>query len=219
MTSELLSALTKDVLHLLKKEQGFFGLSEDQRRQKAPALSQYLGKMSQEDFVQDLELTLKALRGGAKLADSRMAQALAGYFLKDFPAVFDQLDRRFYALSEKEQQAKLQELLPEKAVFFSSLRYLLQVLSVQEVTENIVNLLTELFDSPRIVVQSPVECDRETKQQVRAYFADQHPQSFVAFSVNAQLIGGIRFFVNGKVQDLSWFSKIQHIKQLSQLVS
>jgi len=219
MTTSLLSALTKDVLSLLKKEQGFFGLSDDQRRQKAPALSAYLGKMSEEEFVNDLEVTIKAIRGEGKLADSEMAKALSRYFLKDFPAVFDQLDREFYAMSEKDQQDKLDQCFPEQAAFYEELKYQLSVMSVQEITESIVNLLTELYDSPRVLVQSPVECDQETKKQIREHFAKEQAQSFVAFSVNAQLIGGIRFFVDGKVQDLSWFSKIQHIKQLSELVS
>ncbi|MDZ4217285.1 MAG: hypothetical protein U1C97_03135, partial [Candidatus Gracilibacteria bacterium] len=66
--------------------------------------------------------------------------------------------------------------------------------------------------------QSPIECDRETKDAIRRHFGLKLPKSFVAFSINAQLIGGIRFFIDGKVVDRSWFSRIQAIHRLKELV-
>jgi hypothetical protein len=219
MITDLTSALTKDIISFLKKETGFFALNTEQRQQKAPALSTYFADMSEEDFVNDLERTVKASRGEAPLAESKMIQKMGKYFSIDFPAIFDQLDRDFYRMSAEDQQKKLEGLFSDKAHFFDALKYQISLLSMQEMTEAIVTFLRDLHGSPRILVQSPAECKTEIKTEIRQHFLQEHPNSFVAFSFNAQLIGGIRFFVDGKVQDLSWFSKIESIKRLSNLVS
>lgn len=219
MISDLTSALIKDTIAFLKKEKGFLSLSAEQRKQKSKAFAALLSDMSEADFVNDLERTLKVLKGALPAKESRLMQALGRYFSIDFPAVFDQLDRNFYQLSQKDQQDKIAQLLPEEANFFAVLRRYLVLYSPQEMTETIITFLADVTDSPRLLVQSPVECDRETKTAIRQYFAQAHPNSFVAFSVNPQLIGGIRFFVDGKVEDHSWFSKIEQIHKLSALVS
>jgi len=214
MISDLTSALIKDTIAFLKQEKGFLSLSADQRQQKAPAYAALLDGMSESDFVNDLERTLKVLKGSLAARDSRLMQSLGRYFCKDFPAVFDQLDRDFYRLPDADQASKIEALLPEKERFFGVLRHYVSLYSPQEMTETIIGFLADIANSPRILVQSPVECDRETKTGIRQHFAQDHSTSFVAFSVNPQLIGGIRFFVDGKVDDHSWFSKIQSLNRL-----
>ena len=125
------------------------------------------------------------------------------------------MNRDFYELPDAEQRDRLLKFFPQKSVFFSTLRSTLLIRSSQEITEDIVFFLREFLLSPRLIVQSPLECDLKTKHDIRAYLAKSYPKSFVSFSVNKQLIGGIRFFVDGKVDDLSWFSRIQALHSLS----
>lgn len=218
MIHTLTAALIKDIISFLKKEKDFLKLSAEEQEKKAPSISAVLAGMNEEEFVNDLEITVKVLRDSANMSESKIIHSITEYFLKDFPQIFDELDSQFYRLAESGQEQKLRQLLPEQGRFFAALRNVLLVQSSQELTESLVAVLNKIYESPRILIQSPVECSRETKTAIRQHFAEKYPQSFVAFSINAQLIGGTRFFIDGKVEDRSWFSKIQAIHRLSELV-
>lgn len=217
----LFSSFIQDLLIFLKQEKGFFGQDPEKRKEAAEkffgfsAVAEYLAKATESDFVDDLKDALKLLRENPDLQSKHLAHVFAQYFLVQFPQGFDQLDAGFYKSSEAAQKTKLQELFPGNTLFFRQLRNAVGVNSIQETAEEIVAFLKELYGSPRIIVQSPLECDRATKADIRNHFQTSSPNSFVVFHVNQQLIGGIRFFVDGKVNDLSWFSKVQAIQHLS----
>lgn len=216
MFHSLTVAILKDLITVLKKEKGFMGLSEDQRTAKAPAVAALVKGMNEEQLLEDIKTTVKVIKGSAMAKESQIAQALGRYFTTDFPQVFDQLGNAFFHAPQAE---RLQEVFPEQAAFYNTLKQVLMVESAQELTEQIVQYLSDVFQSPRILVQSPVECDQETKTAIRAHYFKEYPQSFVAFSVNPQLIGGIRFFVDGQVVDHSWFARIGEIRKLRDLVT
>jgi F0F1-type ATP synthase delta subunit len=221
MMQSLFTSYIQDLLLFLKQEKGFFQQDADKRQSSAQkhfgfsSVAEYLSKASEASFVDDLKDALKLLKENPDVEKKHLAESFARYFLDEFPKAFDQLNASFYRSSEAHQKSKLLELFQGNTTFFRQLRDILHVNSVQETSEDIVAFLKELFDSPRIIVQSPLECDEKTKAEVRAHFHAQYPKSFVVFHVNSQLIGGIRFFVDGKVNDHSWFSKVQAIQQLS----
>ena len=221
MMKFLISAVIEDFLLLLKQQRDFFQLEKEKRLSLAQqawgegALSSYLSIVTEKAFIHDLAAALKALKGNPATDDRGMLEAFGAYFVEEFPAAFDQLDRTHADSSEDQQQRELKKLFPEETVFFRALRSVLLGHSPQEISEAIVDFLRFLHRSPRVIIQSPLPCDQETKREIRATFFKTHPKSFLTFSVNKQLIGGIRFFVDGQVDDLSWFSKIQTFGQLS----
>ena len=213
MIESFISSLIQDILMLLRPQKDFFGLDKVKRAQIAEdysgskVLADYLSHVSEAAFVDDLHTALKEKKGP-------LVQLLADYFLREFPLVFDQLNSQFYRLSGPERKKFAESLFPKNTAFTSTAQEYLLLMSYQEISENIVVFLKECYDSPRIMVQSPLETDSKTKTEIRQYFSKTFPRSFVTFSINSQLIGGIRFFVDGKVDDLSWFSKIQAIRSL-----
>lgn len=225
MIRELTSSLIHDLISFLKKEKDFFELNTDEKIKKASAalgstsFSEYISSVSSENFVSDLQLAVSNLKNlqGISQDKSGILLALGNYFNNEFTKVFDHLDKEFYLMSDKKKKEELKKLFGHESSFFKTLREYVFIYSVQEMTEKIVAFISKVFDSKRIVVQSPIIVDRETKNSIRNHFAKEYPNSFVIFSNNSQLIGGVRFIVEGKVIDHSWFSRLQKFHKLTQL--
>jgi|CXWL01.1.fsa_nt_gi F0F1-type ATP synthase delta subunit len=225
MIDLLLSALIRDLLLFFNENREYFRIDEEKRRGIAEktwspgAVVNYVSAMTEQLFIQDLSQAMKVLKGQPLGKMERESSGLPGllseFFLKEFPVHFDQLSAHFFHLSESEQHQFLLKLFPQRTAFFHALRQELFIRSHQEIAEELVVFLREHFGSPRIIIQSPLECDAKTKAEIRMAFAEDYPKSLVVFSVNTQLIGGIRFFVDGKVDDRSWFSKVQDLRALA----
>lgn len=209
MIKTLASSFVKDFVLHLKENKG--------EATQHPLFGSLKG-MSGSELLDDLKNTVEYLKGSLPASESKIMKAMGNYFTDSFPAVFDQLNTDFFALSSEAQPTRLKELLPGNEHFFHILRSELLVQSPQEIEQEILQFLRNVFEAPLIVAQSPVECQLEVKKQIRDHFKAQHAHAFVVFQVNPQLIGGIRFFVNGKVQDHSWFGRIATIRQLHHLV-
>lgn len=200
MLDELLSALIADLLSFLKKEKGFVTLLKGKREALSMSalgiktFSQYLSNLDEEGFVEDLRLCMALRKGVKEKTCGGLIQNLQRFFVEEFP--------------------ELKEI-PSSSRFGKTLQHAVSRLSSQEVNEEILTFLEHYFNAPRILVQSPLPVDEKTRHEIRQRFLKTHPTSFPVFSVNAQLIGGIRFFINGKVKDYTWFSKVQKIHNLS----
>lgn len=219
MIKELTAAALHDLIGVLKQHPDFFQKSAEEKAQ-FPAVSAMLKDISSEvELLEAMSGVMGYLKGTENGTGNVLLVAVAHYFAIDFPAVFDNLDKVYYGSSWEEQKEKLDELLPEKGLFYDTLKSYLLVESPQDLTESIIVFLQDICNSPRLLVQSSAECDSTTKTEIRGHFAKKYPQSFVQFRVNSQLIGGIRFFVDGEVDDHSWFGRIQDIKRLETLVS
>lgn len=220
MIELLTSALIEDLLVFLKQHRDYFGMDQKKRLELAAAdlgknsFASYLATASEKQFLDDLTSALKFLKQQVQ-PTSGLLKALAEYLLNDFPETFDQLGREFFTQSEVDRKALLAKLFAGKNRLSTTMRDYLFVYSPQEIGEAIVFFLRDALQSPRIIIQSPLECDLETKASIRKSFREKYPQSFIVFNVNTQLIGGIRFFVDGKVDDLSWFSKVQQLHALA----
>lgn len=196
----LLSAFIHDLLFFLKKEKGFFTLLKGKREAVAKealairSFAHYLAETTEHEFVEDLRLCLAMRKGVKEKTCGGLIQSLQRFFVEEFP--------------------ELKEI-PNSSHFGRSLQRSVSRLSSQEVNEEILFFLERFFNAPRILVQSPIPVNEKTEQEIRQRFLKTHPSSFPVFSVNSQLIGGIRFFINGKVQDFTWFSKVQKIHNLA----
>lgn len=210
----LIIAYIKDLMTFLNLHRDFFKETRQKRQDILKPVFEHESlfllflDFSEKDFFHALR---EAVIGKPNL----FFDAISSYFLKDFPQPFDQLNRAFYQASLAEQKTMVKKKFPKDSSFFDVLRNQLLLLSHQEFTDMILQWLDQLYQSPIILIQSPLECDLSLKTSIRSLFSKTRSKSFVAFHVSRQLIGGIRCFINGKVSDFSWFSQIQKIRQLS----
>jgi hypothetical protein len=204
MIDELLSMLMADILSLLREEKGFFTMLKGKREAlSANALpfksfAQYLANTNEANFIEDLRLCFVVRKSGVTKTPGGLIMSLQRFFVEEFPERGD---------------------IPQTSRFCKTLQRAVSRFSSQEMTEEIQSFLERFFNAPRILVQSPISCDVKTQREIRQYFSKTHPESFPVFSINNQLIGGIRFFINGKVQDFTWFSKVQKIRNLAKYVT
>lgn len=210
MIDALLQSLVLDVLKTLS------GKSQiNEKTLGSISLAKSFQGVSPPEVIRELECLLKMLRKEIPLSGNVFTNALGCYFLHEFWQSFDQMDSHFFHKKLPEQRRILEGNFPHPSLFFEQLRSHLLFNSSQDITETIIQYASSLYRSPRILVQSPVECDLHLKNRIRQHFLQSSSQSFLAFQVNTQLIGGIRFFVDGTVQDLSWFSHIQALHSFS----
>lgn len=219
MMHALIPSLMKDYVELLLSEPRFFDLSPEKKASLimtgigSKALGQALLAIPDEDqFLEDFRKTLSFLRNEEK-SSSELVKSLAQYLLSEFFNVFDHLEKTFYNLPYPSQQKTLRELLPTNTIFFEQLRSILERASLQELGDSIIDFLQKIMKSPLILIQSPIECSPSLKTEIRKTISPNYPHSFALFSINPLLIGGIRIFIDGNVEDHSWFSKIQNLHQ------
>ena len=210
MIEELLQSLAVDVLRVLKGKEEI-----DDKTMGSTALAKPLQAMNPDQLVDQFALLLKTLKEEMPFSKNAFTDALGSFFLQEFSVPFDQMGSHFFHQKLSVQESMLKKYFPFSSYFFDHLRSHLLFASQQDITETIVQYTSSLYGSPRILVQSPVECEVHLKHSIRQHFLQFYSQSFLAFHVNTQLIGGIRFFVDGTVQDFSWFSHIQALHSFS----
>jgi F0F1-type ATP synthase delta subunit len=66
-----------------------------------------------------------------------------------------------------------------------------------------------------LLVQSPVKLESSFKDEIRESLTKEYPNASPIFVVNKGLIGGLRIYIDGKTEDLSWISKINILTSLN----
>lgn len=92
--------------------------------------------------------------------------------------------------------------------------YLTFTLRTGRVTECEHRIQTFLRDQTGVaspVIQSPSPLSPEEKTGFRSVLRDRYPGSYAVFEVEPSLGGGIRLFVNGRLLDESWMTRIAHL--------
>lgn len=228
MFLSFLGSFLRDALKLMKDEQGFTGRSENERRDLIKkhlgddypvALSDYLATVKEESFMQQVKGAIDYLNDGLMPENKLLLDALMDYVAKEFAPKLDLFDRQFFFADEEVQMQKLNEVFPGNSSFQRAVRDVILGSTYQEITEQAQQMLRNYKEQPTIVVQSSQEMNQSMRQEVRAFFAKEHPYSFVEFQINPQIIGGLRVFIDGQVMDHSWLSKIQKISQLAYQLS
>lgn len=72
---------------------------------------------------------------------------------------------------------------------------------------------------PAPVIQTPVPLPEEERNALRSTLAKEYPGAVVIFEVERSLAGGVRFFVNGTMSDMSWMTGATHTLQRIRAVS
>ncbi len=216
------AAALKDMIGLVKKEDKFFSLNQDERKKLIEAklahypasLTSYLDKAKESEFISDAGLVAQVANGLTLAKKSALLAALSGYISQEIGHVLDHLDTDFFFMEMEKREKALEKLLPGHSVLAQATRELFAQSTYQEVTSMANEALSLISDTPVIVVQTPHELEAEKRTTVRSLFNKKHPGSFAEFQTNPQIIGGMRIFVNGDVVDHSWLAKVQAITSL-----
>lgn len=223
-----LGSLLQDGLKLMKDEKDFMSRSENERRdlvkkhlgEEYPAVFvDYLATVKEDSFADQLRESIGYLNDGLMPKNKLMLDALMEYVARDFAVKIDLFDRSFFFEDREKQEEVLKTVFPGDSAFQRGVRDYILSSTYQEITEDAQQMLRNYKEEPTIVVQSSCEINKDMRQEVRAFFAQKHPYSFVEFQINPQIIGGLRVFIDGHVMDNSWLSKIQKISQLAYQLS
>lgn len=213
----------KDMIGMLNKNKDFFVLDSSKRKDllskelsNYPAAFQdYLLKASESEFIADAGLVAQVAKGLTRPQESKLLDAIAAFTSEVVGLSLDKLNAEFFFFEREKRAAHLDKLFKGKSHLIEGLKALFIDSTYQELTAMATKSLSNLKESPVIVVQTPLELPEEERVKIRTAFNEKHPFSFTEFQVNPQIIGGIRIFVNGRVADHSWLAKIQAITAIN----
>jgi len=224
MLLELSTAIITDLAKILKEDSGFMSASAEKRLegihhhygQTYPhSISEYMSTVTAEEFMKDVKAVLEFGKDEGIEKECGVYEAVAAYLSKEFGRKLDELDSRFFFEGLAKRQEKLSHLFPGKSFFSHFMREIFVEGTYQELAENAYIALKTVKDIPTILVQSPVELETALKKEIRENFFEKYSYSFAEFQINPQVIGGMRVFIDGKLMDDSWLSKIQKLSSYS----
>lgn len=204
MIEQLAIAALKDIVTFLKKQPDFLDSTAKEKldilksnHTLSSPFKNYLAALDQKTFPKDIRKTVDFLK--KKLSHkSALIEALGIYCILELPAFIEN------AGSETSPKTHLEK----------SLKEIIKHSSIQEITLSVNNFLSGFKQKSYIIIQSPTEIPQKLRQTIRQKLLQKFPVSFPVFQINSELIGGLRLFVNGRVQDHSWLSQINRINKL-----
>lgn len=150
------------------------------------------------------------------IKESELLQKGVEYLTKDFALALNGIDSSFYGMSQSEREKAVNNLWKIDREVDKALMKVLVNCSYQEIVRNIQNLLEVAFNSSFLLVQTPTPLDKATKDEiVKKLQLENKEPVIVQFQVNQSIIGGMRIFQNGEVQDMSWMGRIEKIVNLN----
>lgn len=201
MLTPLIQSYVADILGFLQSHRDFFAQDVAARESLLSGLALpkpakiVLTKMDETTFMKELGQVYAAFTDG-KVTGSLLS-SLAIFLSRELGDLVDGVAEHSYG-----------------GHFAVELNSLISSWTIQELSEEVHTFLGEFGHTPYIVVQSPFALSAQTRSEMRKHFRGEYKLSFPQFSVNKQLIGGIRIFIDGQTQDLSWISRINALSTL-----
>lgn len=171
------------------------------------------------------EATLKSISAVASFVSSNdtkyinKSDLLLGgvkYLTLDFAKALNSLDREFYSLSYDDRVAAVDKIWSVDRDVDKALKKVLVNFSYQEIVRNIQELLEVAYGSPYVLVQTPLRLDAKAKDEMMLQISKEIKEPvIVQFQVNKAILGGMRIFIDGEVQDMSWMGRIEKIANLN----
>ena len=216
------AAALQDIVGILKDGEKFFTLTSDSReahlnshlKHYPVSFKEYMKRVSPEDFLEDIGAAIQVITGLGRASENLFLEALIQYIAVDLGEVLDRLDSAFFFLDFSNRMNTLENLIKGDSILASAAREYFIERTYQEITQEAGRSIGMIKHVPVIVIQSPVELSSDRRREIREAFLERHPFSFPEFQVNPQIIGGLRLFVDGDVEDHSWLARIQKITSL-----
>lgn len=78
-------------------------------------------------------------------------------------------------------------------------------------------LLQKVYSKAQeIIVEVPIKITEEEKNKIKQELSQKFSTAFLIFRTNKELLGGIRVYINGELQDSSWKQELNRINQTNQ---
>lgn len=205
MIQYFLQLLLKEILQFLQEHENFFTLPSEEKISLTnvhfalfPKIAAYLVQAEEISFLEDIKEFTVFMSEHKKSEHNRLLKVIVE------TCIFD-----------------VSRLLDGKATFASDttslskqIQTLLTIYSTQEISSEVQRFIESVSGCAYIVVQSPTMLSMEIKQDIRKKLFEKYSSCFPTFSVQKNLIGGLRILVNGQTTDLSWYGKIMQLSQL-----
>ena len=223
MFQDFLTALLHKVTQFLTVHPDFFSLKTDERSKKLDHLTipksfkDYLLEVKEADFMEDLVLITRYLKAPktANLRGNAFFKAFSHFLSHELAMKIDYLDGSFYLLPTAKRNEVVDKMIAADSPLAQALKDILVNFTYQQLTDSINKLISTTVDVPYLLVQSPIEMEMEMKRETRKKLAEKNQYALAVFQINKKLIGGIRIFEDGKVQDHSWLSRVLHFTSLT----
>lgn len=219
MLNRFITAIIVEVTKLLTKHPDFFDGDREKVLENAKipsSIKAYLKEVSEKQFIQDLSQAIEYTKTPQKVAiqENGLLKGIAEFFTKTFINDIYKLPIVFYKEDTKAQKEAVNKLITKDSLLGQTLRELLVDNSYQELFEGLTSFIQATLKAPYVVVQTPIELDAEKKMEIKNKLREEYDHCFPIFQINKNLIGGMRIFVDSKVQDFSWLGRINYITSL-----
>jgi F0F1-type ATP synthase delta subunit len=219
MLNRFITAIIVEVTKLLTKHSDFFDGNREKvlENAKIPStIKAYLKEVSEKQFIQDLAMAIEYTKAPQKVSvdENGLLKGIAEFFTKTFINDIYKLPIVFYKENTEAQKEAVNKLITKDSLLGKTLRELLVDNSYQELFEGLTSFIQATLKAPYIVVQTPIELDAEKKMEIKNKLREEYDHCFPIFQINKNLIGGMRIFVDSKVQDFSWLGRINYITSL-----
>jgi F0F1-type ATP synthase delta subunit len=220
MLHTLIISLIKDFIVLLVKDRKFLTKDKDQKLKffhevlganYPKSFSHYLTNVSEKDFLMDIAEIMEFLKNNKFNINNLFLDSIVKYVSEDFGYVLDELTNEFFFSSLDKRFNYLSQIFQGSTYFDREIKELIMFGTYQELNEFCFDALNKIKETLLIVVQSPIQINSDTKKEMRKYFLNKYSNSFIEFRINKEIIGGIRIFSNGKIEDHSWMFKIRRL--------
>lgn len=227
MLDRLLTAMVYEILSCISKNSELFADNNVKDKALASAhglpaqVKTYLESVPEGQFFADLTTITQVIHSGVaslsmKDKDNALLKAVAQFLVKNFAKKLDSIPLDYYRLSKSDQRKKVEEMVKSDGFIGQSLKDLLVDYSLQELNQGLADFIRQITNSSYILVQSPREISKETKEDIRMQLYQKFGESsFPVFQINKNLIGGLRVFVDGKVADHSWLGRINYLTSIT----
>lgn len=194
MIKELQVSLIFDILSFLKENKGLSDKNNDPKLFPTE-IETYLASTNEKELLLDIKSVLD------NKYSSKLSKAFADFCVNQVPKHLDAFES---------QNAPLW-----KGRFGNQLHTFYSSAPEKQILGTIHTFVSKVFKSPFIVVQTPIRLEQDQKASIREELVEKHPHSVPSFSVNKNLIGGLRVFVDGKTHDHSWISQINKLTSIT----
>ena len=207
----MITFLTKlalvDGLKVIKNTKDFFEVSKEQKstnfetkflRSLPKEVIDYFINTKEAEIISEIQIIMKD-------EPSELFKKIINFLINDFGSIID--DYYF-------NKSKLNQNEMSLSNFGRELITQMEYSTYNEISEKIAREIYKLVDRNIIIVESPLSLDIDIKTKIRKIYNADNKKAFVVFNVNENILGGIKTYINGKITDDSWASKIENLEYI-----
>jgi len=207
----MITFLTKlalvDGLKVIKNTKDFFEVSKEQKSKNFETkfllslpkeVIDYFINTKEAEIISEIQIIMKD-------EPSELFKKIINFLINDFGSIID--DYYF-------NKSKLNQNEMSLSNFGRELITQMEYSTYNEISEKIAREIYKLVDGNIIIVESPLSLDIDIKTKIRKIYNADNKKAFVVFNVNENILGGIKTYINGKITDDSWASKIENLEYI-----